>query len=347
MRAGGPARAAGTHVARPSALYTQRAVSASPTSRRDAPAGRGAPARAWDVVGVGANSVDTVYRIPAFPEPDGPRSKLPITARTVRCGGQTATALVVCARWGHRTAYVGVTGTDEDGRLLRARLREEGVDTGHVVAREGGNGAATILLPDTGERIVLWSRPAGLALRPEELPHDVLAQARVVHVDDADEEAALAAAGCASRAGAIVTCDIERVTPRTPALLALVTSPVLAEHVPAVLTGEADPERALRALRSRHAGRLCVTLGARGALLLDGDTLYREAGLPVQTVDTTGAGDVFRGAFIHGLLEGLPPQALLRLANAAAALACTRVGAMDAVPALAEVRALAGDLSPS
>ena len=127
-------------------------------------------------------------------------------------------------------------------------------------------------------------------------------------------------------------------THRTHELVAAVTIPIFAEHVPQAITGEADVERALRAIRRHHDGLLCVTLGARGAVLLDGDHLHEAAALPVEVVDTTGAGDVFRGAFIYALLSGDAPADMLRFANAAAAISCTREGAIGSVPTLKEVR---------
>ena len=79
-------------------------------------------------------------------------------------------------------------------------------------------------------------------------------------------------------------------------------------------------------------GLLTVTVGERGAVALDGDRFVHVNGFPVQAVDTTGSGDVFRGAFIAGLLQGLPTAELLRFANAAAAVSCTKAGALDGVP---------------
>ena len=137
-----------------------------------------------------------------------------------------------------------------------------------------------------------------------------------------------------------VTSDIERMTESTSELIAAVTVPIFAEHVLEPLTGERDFERALRRLRAWHGGMLCVTLGARGAMLLDGDRLYHEPAHPVTVVDTTGAGDVFRGAFIYALLRGDAPAEILRFANGAAAISCTRLGAINGVPTLAETHAI-------
>jgi sugar/nucleoside kinase (ribokinase family) len=83
---------------------------------------------------------------------------------------------------------------------------------------------------------------------------------------------------------------------------------------------------------------LCVTLGAGGAMLLAGNEIHHEPGIKVKTVDTTGAGDVFRGAFIYALLRGDAPREIVRFANAAAALSCTRIGAMASIPSLHELK---------
>jgi sugar/nucleoside kinase (ribokinase family) len=87
---------------------------------------------------------------------------------------------------------------------------------------------------------------------------------------------------------------------------------------------------------------LCVTLGRRGAILLEGDTVHRVSAVRVDAVDTTGAGDVFRGAFIVALLRGDRPSEVLRFATAAAATSCTREGAIDSVPSRAEVERFGG-----
>ena len=73
-------------------------------------------------------------------------------------------------------------------------------------------------------------------------------------------------------------------------------------------------------------------------MAFDGERLYREPACQVHAVDTTGAGDVFRGGFIYALIQRQPIDQALRTANAAAAVSCTRLGALNGVPSLAEVR---------
>lgn len=297
----------------------------------------------YDVVGVGANSVDFVYRLPSFPSPDSVFAKLPITEHLVSCGGQVTTALATCAEMGLRTSYIGTVGADRNGVLIRDELTRRGIDATYAIARTAANPFAVILLDNRrGERVVLWHRDEAVALTPADIDGRTIAAARLVHVDDVDIAASVQAANLARAAGKPVTSDIEQTTDAARTLIDAVTIPIFAEHVPAALTGETDLPRALDRLRQPHHAMLCVTLGARGALLAAGNDVIREAGIAVTTVDTTGAGDIFRGAFIYALLGGDSPRDILRFANAAAALSCTRVGAMSSIPSLEEVRARVG-----
>jgi sugar/nucleoside kinase (ribokinase family) len=290
-----------------------------------------------DVIGFGENSIDLVYRLPRLP---GGSSKVAVISRQTLPGGQVATTMAACAALGLRAGYVGTFGNDEGGVLVRAALEECGVDLTHAMRRGAPNRQAVILVDPAGERGVLWSRDPRLAVAAADVRREWLAGVAAVHVDAVDEEASIALATMARAAGLPVTCDIETVTDNTPRLVAAATVPIFAESAPAALTGEADSERALRALRRSHDGRLVVTQGARGALMLEGDRVYYEPAFPVEAVDTTGAGDVFRAGFICGMRRGLTGAALLRFANAAAAISCTRAGAMRAVPSLPEVEAL-------
>jgi len=299
------------------------------------------PAEPCDVVGVGANSVDFVNRLPAYPEPQGPFAKMRIQEQAICCGGQTATALATCARLGLRARYIGATGTDGNGKRIREELSRRGIDAVDSVIRDVPNQFAIILVDEqSGERIVLWDRDERLRLRPREIVREAVVSARLVHVDDVDQPSAILAARMAREAGLPVTSDIDRITDLTEELIAAVTIPIFAEHVLPGLTGLTDLEAALRRVRAHHDGLLIVTRGAHGALALQGDRLLRSPGFVVPAVDTTGAGDVFRGGLILALLRGWDTETALQFANAAAAVSCTRLGAMEGVPTVADVEAL-------
>ncbi len=298
----------------------------------------------FDVVGVGASCIDHVCRLPVFPAAYGTLSKIRLMSESRTCGGQMATALASCRSFGLSAKYVGVVGDDDDGARICHELRGRGIDTSDVARQPAvPTATATILIDDTGERIVLWHRDPVLAFDPARLPHDALVSARLVHVDDVDEPAAIEAARLARQAGIPVTCDLDHVTSQTDEFLAQVSIPILAQHVPQQLTGEADPERALRALRRRHAGLLVVTLGADGAAALEGESFHHVPAFGISAVDTTGAGDVFRGGLIYATLMGMPVVASLRFANAAAAASCLTLGAMAGVPDLDAVRRIVAE----
>ena len=293
------------------------------------------PAIHWDVIGIGESSIDEVVRLPGVL---GPNVKLPIASKQIRYGGQVATTLATCASFGLRVALLGTIGNDDEVHGLCKALDDRGVDTSLLMRRPVRHRRAMVLVSEpTGDRTVLWERDARLSLTPGEITRETIESARLVHVDDVDVEASLVAARIACNAGIPVTSDIDHVSDRTRELIASVTVPIFAEHIPRALTGEADLERALRALRKTHSGLLCVTLGSRGSMLLDGDHLHYELAPTVRAVDATGAGDVFRGALIYALLRGDRSLDILRFANAAAALSCTREGALDSVPTRREV----------
>ena len=287
---------------------------------------------------MGSNSVDHVLVLP-----DGPLSlltsaKIKLRAQSVRCGGQTATTMGACRALGLACRYIGVVGRDEDGRRIRDALTRHGIDVTHLVEHEAQTQTATILIhPETGTRLVLSDRDPRLTLRADELPMDLFAAAHIVHIDDVDGAAAIHAARAAQNVGVPVTSDIDHVTERTDELLAAVTFPIFAEDTPKTLAGVSDVEGALRKLRRRHPGVLCVTLGEHGAMALEGDRLHHQPAFSVDVCDTTGAGDVFRAGFIYGLRHGWPLPRILKFAAAAAAVSCTRLGALDGVPSIEEV----------
>lgn len=292
----------------------------------------------FDVVGIGENSVDYVYRVSGAAAPN---AKLQASEYRVSCGGQAATTLAACAALGLRTAYASVFGDDDNGRRARDAMTAAHVDLSHAAVRRAPNRHAVILVDErNGDRTVVWHRDEHLAMRGDDVPSALVRNARLLHVDDLDEEASIAAARIATAAGVVVTSDVDRATGKTADLIALSTVPILSAHVPSALTGERDPERALRRLRKRHPGWLCVTLGADGAMLLEGDHLHHMPAFAVEAIDTTGAGDVFRAAFIYALLHSQRPADVLRFASAAAAISCTREGAMTSVPTLEEIQQL-------
>ena len=309
-----------------------------------APAGR-----SFDAVGFGLNMTDLLVMVARFPRPD---SKQPIRRQAYSPGGQAASAMVACARLGWRARYVGCFGDDENGRQGRSSLADEGVDVSACrVASDTRNGLSVILVDErTGERTVLWSRDPGLALRPGDVDPAAVCAGRTLLVDCHDTAASTAAARHARQAGVRTVIDVERVRDGIDALLAEIDVIITAQDFPATLTGEGRPGAALCAIRDTyHPALVCMTLGAEGSLALVGDVEVRTPAFRVPVVDTTGAGDVFRGGFIAGWLragDDAEVEDVLRYANAVAALKCRGLGAREASPTLMEVDTLLGGGTP-
>jgi len=253
-------------------------------------------------------------------------------------GGMAATALVTVARLGGRAEYWGAVGTDPVADLILGGLSAEGVDTRQVVRMDGRRGPWMVVCVDqaTAERHFLYTtgllnpgRPIGSVGR--------LAGAGCLLIDDTLPESDLVAARAARRRGVPVVADLSWVRDHTRAVLAHVDYAVVSEACARDLGAGGDARRACEALRDLGPARVVVTLGARGLVYLDGDRFGCLDAFPVDVVDTTGAGDVFHGAFCCGLLLGLGLERNLVFASAVAAMKCRHVGGRAGIPRLPEV----------
>jgi len=303
--------------------------------------------RPFDVVGLGENSVDVLATVPRWPRPD---EKLELLSLLTLPGGQTASAMVACARLGCRARYLGVFGDDSHGELVQRALVREGVDVrGCLTARAPNRSALIIVEPASGTRTVLWQRDAGLRWPSADTFPEVMTQARAVLVDATDLEASVAAASAARTASVPVVVDVDQEEPGIDRLLRQVDVLITSEGFPASHTGEVALGKAMRQLYDEYRpAAVVVTLGEAGAVAWDGDREVESPGFVVPVVDPTGAGDAFRGGFLAAWLgcagEGLVTlQGLLTFANATAALNCRAVGAQAGLPTRAEVMALLTD----
>ena len=293
-----------------------------------------------DVLGIGLNATDTLILVREFPPYAG---KVAFDRELLSPGGQVATAIVACARLGLRTRYIGTIGDDLRGNIQRESLESAGVDTSGVTVREGcPNQTAYIIIDErTGERTVLWQRFDCLRLAPADIRPEDVRSTRLLHIDGYDIEAAAFAASTARASGVPVSLDVDTVYPGFESVLRHVDYLVAGSGWPEKWTGESDPFLALCMLHSEYRCRVsATTLGDYGALAYSEGVWTYSPAFEVACADTTGAGDVFHGAFCYAILENMPMQQALDFANAAAAINCTAIGARGHVPVHAEVNAL-------
>ena len=286
---------------------------------------------AVDVVGLGLNATDTVLLVRDYPSLGG---KERVLSSSMHAGGQVATALVTCQRLGLRTRYIGKVGDDEGGKIQLASLKREGVDVRYTrVIPHTPNQFGHILVDQaTGERTVFWDRHPRLAVQPRELTQAAITSARVLLLDGCDVEACLRAARWARRAGILVVADLDTVYKNVERLFPYLDYLIASTKFLPTLTGQADPFRVLAYMATEYKMKAPgMTLGRDGALVYQAGRFHYSSGFIVETVDTTGAGDVFHGGFIYGLLARWRMPRILDFANAMAALNCTALGARGAI----------------
>lgn len=297
--------------------------------------------KGFDVVGLGMNAVDHLCIVPSYPRFD---SKTEVLHWELQPGGPVATAIVCASRMGLKSKYVGKVGSDALGQLQLESLKSENVDISSVLVEQGVRNQYAFIIIErcSGERTILWGRDKRLNFRDDELRREDVCAGRVLHLDGQDDGAALRAATWARASGIPVVMDIDKVVPSTGALISKVDFLISSANFPGDLTGIADLRDALGALRKLCSGFVAVTCGANGAMAMIGDACVEFPAFPVKAVDTTGAGDIFHGAFVYGLLQNWPVAGIMRFANAAAGLGCTRLGARVGIPMLADALQLAG-----
>ncbi len=294
----------------------------------------------FDVAGVGLNATDTLLILSHFPAYAG---KIPFEAEILSPGGQVASAMVACAKLGLRVKYIGTVGDDERGRIQMESLEASSINLDDVlVVRNCPNQSAYILIDQTtGERTVLWRRPECLRLDPESITPEKIACARLLHIDGHDTPAVARAAEIARRHGIPVTVDVDTIYHGFDRVLANVDYLIASSEFPVQWTNERDPFKALTMIQQEYGMKVAaMTLGAHGALALtEGRFVYSPA-FVVNCVDTTGAGDIFHGAFCYAVLNNMPIRDALEFSNAMAALNCTALGARGGVATVEQARAL-------
>jgi sulfofructose kinase len=294
----------------------------------------------FDVVGVGLNATDTVIVVPRMPAYGG---KGPFVQELMSPGGQVASALVACARLGLRCKYIGSIGDDERGRIQWESLQGTGINLDHVQLRRNcPNQSAYIVIDQTtGERTVFWSRADCLRIQAEEITPEQITSARLLHIDGHDTSAVAHAARIARSHGIPVTVDVDTIYKGFEQVLPNVDYLITSSEFPGNWTGETDQLKALSLLQDTFGMHVAaMTLGAHGALARCGGRFYYSPAFVVNCVDTTGAGDIFHGAFCYAVVRGYPLEEALEFSNAMAALNCTAMGARGGIATEQQAREL-------
>ncbi len=290
--------------------------------------------KSYDLIGLGYCGVDYLCLTPCIPVDD----KIEALATLTQGGGPAATATYASARLGAKTAFIGAIGDDERGRSIVAGLRDGNVDTSGMKIRAGAESPAAFCWTEktTGHRSIVWTRGDVKSLSPEEVNTTMIKSAKLLHLDGHQMAAALHAAQISRTNDVTVVIDAGTMVPGIEKLLALADIIIASEKFAERFTGESNPEVSIKKLFANNCRFAAVTMGVEGSIGFDGKTIFKQPSFKVKVVDTTGAGDVFHGAFAYRYLNGGDWPACLRFAAAVAALKCTEFGGRSGIPTLAE-----------
>ena len=311
------------------------------------------PGRAFDLLVAGELNPDVVVSgedvEPAFGQVERLVDRIALTV-----GSSSAITACGAARLGLRVAFVGVVGDDPFGRWMLEALAGRGVDVGACRVDPSLPTGASVILARPGDRAILTSTGTMAALTADDLPDELLARARHLHVGSLFLQDALRAGlpGVLWRARALeLTTSFDPgwdpsglwdggLGPIIEATDVVLPNREEARRIAGV-EDELDAGRALAA----HGPVVAVKLGAEGGLVVTRDVVARVDAPDVELVDAIGAGDAFDAGFLAGWLDGRPPEECLRLAVAAGSLSVRAVGGTDGQPDRAEAEALAERLT--
>jgi ribokinase len=288
------------------------------------------------VTGLGQCSLDYLAVVESYPDVN---TKNEVLTWKEQGGGPVATALVALSRLGISCRFYGVLGDDYAGTQIARSLADEHIDIKGLVKRKEMSSQTAFIVIDkkTAKRTIFWKRPAGAALHAEELGNDFLAGSDILLLDGLMKEASLFAASQARQLSIPVMLDAGRMRPGMLDIARMTDYVVASEDFAKDLGWKLLPEALRKEKDNLGIPVLTITLDERGSITIMGDQTIEVPAFPVQAVDTTGAGDVFHGGYLYGILRNWDLKNTIVFASAMAAMKCTRIGGRSGIPQLKEV----------
>ena len=284
------------------------------------------------VVGLGQASVDYYGRLFDFPSEN---SKAELSDLHMSCGGPAATALVTLSRLGIPCSFLGSISDDIFGEEIAKNFEQERVDSSQlkITAGQTSQFAFIAISEDSGNRTIFWHRGNAPELITEDIDIRRFSNAKVLHLDGLMLYASMEAARQARDLGMTIVMDGGTLREGALKLASMVDILIVSEtFARALLASNAPIEDALHSLKELGPSQVGVTLGQNGSIGLDDSGIIYQEAFPVKVVDTTGAGDVYHGAYIYGVLQGWEMGVCMQFASAAAALKCSALGAQPRQP---------------
>lgn len=294
-----------------------------------------------DVVGLGIANIDVVHRLEEMPTWEQTNT---LSGFALADGGPAGTACVVASMYDVRTGFIDTIGIDEMAAIKRKSLEDPGVDLSRMVQRDGPEDHIAIVYvkESTGDRHFAFPRGfLSQPVRPEELDREYITSAQFLHLDCCHFEAALQAAKWMHEEGKTVVLDAsatEKAIPEWTQTLVRETDILIGgSGFGRMLTGHADLYEAGRAILDIGPRIVVQTEGVDGSYTVTREEEFHTPAFEIEVVDTCGAGDVFHGAYLTGLVKGWDIRRIAAFASAVSAIHCTVLGNRKGIPTIDEV----------
>ena len=292
-----------------------------------------------NLIGFGSVAVDDLLYIPFFPAPD---SKIQVEDHLRLGGGLAGTALVAAARLGANPAYFGVLGNNDLSAFTIRSFHDEGVQTALCVIEDDARPLHSSILVDrsSGGRTILFSVEKFRVPSPHDVTPETFTGCEMIFIDTFAAPIFSHVCELAHQLHIPVLADIEDLAIQSQQqALNAIDYLIFNKDLAQTMTGEVDPDRILHALETPARITTVITAGANGCWFKENkQKAYYLSAYPVETVDTTGCGDVFHGAFASAILRHCTVTDAVMQASAAAAVKATRPGGRAGIPDLKQLR---------
>lgn len=289
----------------------------------------------FDVVGLGVSPLDILALVDHFPAGDEVQQAFEITAQG---GGPVATALVALSRLGCRTVMLDAIGDDWRGKLILQEFQHDRVCTDYIRIHPGCSSAVASILvrKGPGERAIAYFPGTAPELIAEDLPLEVIQQGKILHLNGRHLNACLTAIAAARSAGVKISFDggAGRYRPEIRSLIPQVDICIVAGQFAKAYSNQDSLQESARLMMMEGPSLVVITAGIQGSWIFEKNSasFHQPAFILPDSLDTTGCGDSFHGAFLFGLLKGFPLPQTACFASAVAALNSLKLGGRAALP---------------
>jgi sugar/nucleoside kinase (ribokinase family) len=283
-----------------------------------------------DAVGIDMPCLDLNLVMENFPRPGGGEW---VRQLSWQGGGKVASGMVACARLGAKCAMMGCAGDDLFGRFIVGDFIRHGISVESFKVHRGESSSLSVVLSDkeTSNRTFVFRGGSSPGYTEEDINPELIRKAKYLFICSGGPVVAYAA-DIAREAGTQVFIDADGYSQGILDMLPKIDVFVGSEQFYKKMFGNEDYEANCRSVMARGPGIAMFTLGEGGCVGVSREGFFKLPAFKVEVADTVGAGDVFHGGMLAGLLEGRTAEDAARFASAVAAIKCTRIGGRAGIP---------------